>query len=152
MEQSQSAATAPQVGPVVHRVKEHTGYFEDLVRWPQGRPFELRKNDRGYKRGDVIHLVEWDPDANDGAGAETGRWCKCLIRWTSDDYQRPPLLPADLILLGVDPLQAELTISLAYGARKAAELGAASALRAAAAQVRASHASSCCCEVCEVAS
>ncbi len=108
MEQSQSAATAPQVGPVVHRVKEHTGYFEDLIRIPRSRPYELRENDRGYKTGDGLRVVEWDSTANDGAGAETGRSALLRIAWTSDDWGRCTLWPVALgqsvILLGVELL------------------------------------------------
>ena len=44
--------------------------FHDLKCWPEYfqavksgiKPFELRKDDRGYAVGDVLHLREFDPD------------------------------------------------------------------------------------------
>jgi hypothetical protein len=44
--------------------------IHELKTWPQfmgpiidgGKPFELRKDDRGFEPGDVLHLREWNPE------------------------------------------------------------------------------------------
>lgn len=41
-----------------HELKLWTVFFEDTYR----KPFELRRNDRGFKVGDRLHLREWDPE------------------------------------------------------------------------------------------
>lgn len=58
----------------------------DLKSWPEffgpilsgAKTFELRKNDRGYKVGDLLRLREYEPvigewDNRHGAGTYTGR-------------------------------------------------------------------------------
>jgi len=89
------------VGHVVHRVKEHPRYFEDLIRFPRPRPWELRDNNRDFKTGDGLRVVEWDPSTE----KETGRWALCRISWTSEEHARVHLMPQGLILLGVEVLQ-----------------------------------------------
>jgi hypothetical protein len=37
------------------------------------KPFELRKNDRDYKVGDVLHLQVWEPRTNSYTGREAYR-------------------------------------------------------------------------------
>lgn len=99
----QQASATPQVGHVVHRVKEHRHNFQQLIQFPRPRPWEIRRKDRDYKRGDALHVVEWDTDQQ----KETGRQAFCIISWTSDEW---PLassavgMPSDLILLGVEVL------------------------------------------------
>jgi len=96
-------ATPPLVGHVVHRVKEHPRYFEDLIRFPRPRAWELRDNNRDFKTGDGLRVVEWDPATE----KETGRWALCRISWTSEEHGRVHLMPQGLILLGVEVLQLE---------------------------------------------
>jgi len=50
-----------------HELKLWTVFFEDTYR----KPFELRRNDRGFKVGDRLHLREWDREMR----AYTGREC-----------------------------------------------------------------------------
>ena len=50
-----------------HELKCWPQYFENLY----VKPFEVRKNDRGYQLGDSLHLREWDP----GTKEYTGREC-----------------------------------------------------------------------------
>lgn len=46
--------------------------FFEVVMYGE-KTFEVRKNDRGFQRGDTLLLREWDPDANYGSGRYTGR-------------------------------------------------------------------------------
>lgn len=57
----------------------------DLKTWPSAfvavrdglKPWELRKNDRGYQVGDLLRLREWCPDLEDYSGAVELR----LVTW-----------------------------------------------------------------------
>jgi hypothetical protein len=42
-----------------HTIKAHPKFFEAL--WDGRKRFELRKNDRNYLEGDILHIQEWDP-------------------------------------------------------------------------------------------
>ena len=52
----------------------------ELKSWPESfrqilnhrKKFEVRKNDRGYHAGDVLHLKEWEPFTGKYTGAELG--------------------------------------------------------------------------------
>jgi hypothetical protein len=57
------------------------GVTHDLKCWPApfraissgAKTFEFRKNDRGYQRGDLLHLREWRPDTEQYVGSELVR-------------------------------------------------------------------------------
>lgn len=52
----------------IHTLKIMTEYFDALVHY--GKSFEVRKNDRNFKVGDLLRLREWDDHAHDYTGAE----------------------------------------------------------------------------------
>lgn len=56
---------------VVHELKTHPCFFVDLV--TNSKPFEIRKDDRGFKVGHKLRLREWDPNTEDYTGREVGR-------------------------------------------------------------------------------
>jgi len=60
-------------GARVHRVKSWPRFFEAIR--SGARTHELRKNDRSYEVGDILHLEEYDPDS----GAYSGRTCYAEI-------------------------------------------------------------------------
>lgn len=47
-----------------HSLKCHPAYFAQL--WNGEKNFELRKNDRDFKVGDIVTLKEWDPEKDPG--------------------------------------------------------------------------------------
>jgi hypothetical protein len=51
--------------PATHELKTWPEYFEAVARGE--KTFEVRKNDRGFTKGDLLILRKWLPDA-DGAG------------------------------------------------------------------------------------
>lgn len=54
--------------PVVHELKTIDPHYEDIV---EGlKTFEMRRDDRAYAAGDVLHLRQYDPklDAYSGYG------------------------------------------------------------------------------------
>ena len=64
----------------VHNVKILPEYFEGVINGT--KPFEFRKNDRGYKPGDCVCLSECIIDEDDGFKREiyTGRDCFVVIK------------------------------------------------------------------------
>lgn len=64
--------------PKEHAIKISATFFRDAA---SGRKnFELRKNDRGYKVGDIIRLEEYY------LGVYTGRFCRKVITYMLEDY------------------------------------------------------------------
>lgn len=73
----------------VHVLKILPTFFEAIERGD--KRFEIRKNhDRGFQRGDVVHLQEYDPQKGLTSAAHyTGRELLCRITYVSD-YDQPP--------------------------------------------------------------
>lgn len=65
-------------GQEVHRIRLGTLFFEDVC--SNIKSFELRKNDRGYKVGDILEMMEF----NDGRN--TGRMVRKLVTYILEDY------------------------------------------------------------------
>lgn len=55
----------------VHDVRSWPEFFEPVRR--EQKTFELRKNDRGYREGDILLLREWEPKENHYTGRELRR-------------------------------------------------------------------------------
>jgi hypothetical protein len=69
----------------VHELKCWPDYFRAIV---EGRkPFEIRKNDRDFRVGDELHLLEWYPNTRVYSRLEC--WAKVTAMWTDV----PGLLP-----------------------------------------------------------
>jgi hypothetical protein len=49
-------------------VKTINPYFSDM--WNGDKPFEIRFNDRGYQKGDVLFSREYDPENKTYSGRE----------------------------------------------------------------------------------
>ncbi|WP_441235685.1 ASCH/PUA domain-containing protein [Bradyrhizobium sp. 930_D9_N1_4] len=56
---------------VRHYLKTWPEFFAALVECE--KTFELRKNDRQFQRGDVLHLQEFDPETKAYSGREITR-------------------------------------------------------------------------------
>jgi len=54
-----------------HDLKCWPGCFADIMAYD--KTFEVRKNDRDFKVGDILILREWDPSRKDYTGAVTRR-------------------------------------------------------------------------------
>jgi hypothetical protein len=58
---------------IVHKLKCWPTYFSEAI--AKRKPFEIRKDDRGFLYGDTLHLREWSPTD----GRYTGRECKFKV-------------------------------------------------------------------------
>lgn len=79
----------------LHELKCWPEYFQPVVRVE--KPFEVRKNDRDYKVGDILYMREFVPQT----GMYTGQHCLRRITYVLDGYDA--LLPG-YVVLGVQPL------------------------------------------------
>jgi len=56
-----------------HELKIHPAYFNAIV--DGDKNFEIRKDDKGFQKGDNIELREWNPDLkNEYTPEEIGRY------------------------------------------------------------------------------
>ncbi len=68
----------PETGQKVHQIRLAKPYFDDVANGI--KTFELRKNDRGYKKGDILEMMEFTD------GKNTGRMVKVLVTYILEDY------------------------------------------------------------------
>ena len=59
-----------------HELKILSEYFEEVIH--NRKRFEIRKNDRDFKTGDILFLKEWD-------GKYTGRVCSVRVEFMLKD-------------------------------------------------------------------
>jgi len=79
--------------------------IHDLKTWPEPfnlalgglKPFEMRKDDRGFEVGHDLQLREWDPYARAYTGRELTRRITCIVRSAG-----PVALPRGFVVLGVE--------------------------------------------------
>ena len=71
----------------VHHLKTRVLYFQDIVNGFKN--FEIRYNDRDYKVGDELILMEWDDQNTLEPGHYTGREVQRRIAYMTDFQQRP---------------------------------------------------------------
>lgn len=89
-------ATKPETTGTVHKVKILPEFIDEVTTGK--KPFELRKNDRGYKKGDILELCEWD-------GKEfTGYKRRTLITYVLENYTG---LEDGYCILGISVLSRE---------------------------------------------
>ncbi len=94
-----------------HVLKVEQPYFDALV--DGTKPFEVRRNDRAYQRGDTLRLREWGPvpctrpycrDTH-GIGF-TGRDCRRLITYLySGDPRWPAAIGQGFVVLGLGEVE-----------------------------------------------
>jgi len=52
----------------IHELKTWPPHFS--ATWGGPKTFELRRDDRGYETGDILHLREWSPETESYSGRE----------------------------------------------------------------------------------
>lgn len=82
MEQEEKMQSLPsdtqETGQKVHQIRLAKPYFDDVANGI--KTFELRKNDRGYKKGDILEMMEF------ADGKNTGCMVKVLVTYILEDY------------------------------------------------------------------
>ena len=65
-------------GQKVHHIKLGATFFEEVASGE--KTFELRKNDRGYKKGDILEMMEFKD------GKNTGRTVRVLVTYILEEF------------------------------------------------------------------
>ena len=82
MEQEEKMQNLPsdtqETGQKVHQIRLAKSYFDDVANGI--KTFELRKNDRGYKKGDILEMMKF------ADGKNTGRMVRVLVTYILEDY------------------------------------------------------------------
>ncbi len=83
-----------------HELKIWPRYFDDVVSGV--KRYEVRINDRDYKIGDRLVLLEWDPRSR----LPTGRSCEAGIVHVSAGVDMPQALciPLNVCVMGIELL------------------------------------------------
>lgn len=87
----------------IHKLKLITDYYDDSASGI--KTFEIRKNDRDYKVGDILELREWIWSCFEGKGTYTGNVHWKIITHILDDEQ---YLAKDFVCLSVAPIAAPM--------------------------------------------
>lgn len=62
---------------MIHELKTWKGFYDDVF---MGRKsFEVRKNDRGFEKGDTLILKEWDNLKNEYTGRQLARTATYIL-------------------------------------------------------------------------
>lgn len=109
MQEAEKAAETPQDEPReeqqeepaekkerVHYIRLAAMYYDDVATGK--KPFELRKNDRDYKTGDILEMNEFLD------GRNTGRVIRCRVTYMLEEYTG---LTDGYCILGIKVLQAQ---------------------------------------------
>jgi hypothetical protein len=67
----------------IHRLKSWPDYFRAVVRGI--KPFELRRDDRNFKVGDILIQQEWDPRTETYTGSEVEQSVTYILRPGPDE-------------------------------------------------------------------
>ncbi len=81
-----------------HHLKIWSRFFDDIASGK--KQYEIRVDDRGYHVGDTLLLKEFDPDK----GTYSGRWIEVLVKHITGGNERPHLIPADIVVMGIERL------------------------------------------------
>jgi hypothetical protein len=92
-------------GIMVHELKTWPEFFNDIVNG--NKPFEVRKDDRGYRAGDILRLREFDPCKEEYSGREAYRRITYRVPKDPAGSPVPPvdgLLQPGVAVLGIERL------------------------------------------------
>jgi len=94
---------------ITHILKCHPLYFKDICRGL--KTFEIRKNDRDFKEGDLLTLREYDPTIN----YFSGNVLKCRILYVLHDFEaiKKGYVVLSIFVIKYEPLQNEIPLILA---------------------------------------
>lgn len=82
--------------PIIHELKTWNPYFTEI--WNGYKFFEIRKNDRHFKRWDNLILKEYDPIKDEYSGKEI----KVCIQYIIDD---PKFVKEGFVVMSIKVLE-----------------------------------------------
>jgi len=88
--------------PSVHVLKCWPEYFAKI--WDGEKPFEIRKNDRDYRVGDILDIREWLPQIENF----TGRGLRKIVSYMTDFQQQPGFVVMGLKDIDMSPTTVDL--------------------------------------------
>lgn len=80
-----------------HDLKTWPAFFADVL--SGHKTFEVRRNDRDYRAGDLLRLREWSPDTQAYTGRETVR----RVTYTLDSSRHEGVAPGHVVM-GIAPV------------------------------------------------
>ena len=83
-----------------HNIKCWPGPFQAME--AGDKTFEYRLNDRDYEVGDILNIMEWNPEANEGQGNFTNRELKRIVTYMLRGGKFG--LPKRYVVMAVRPL------------------------------------------------
>lgn len=90
---------APRRDEKIHELKIWPTFFEQVL--AGSKPFEIRKNDRGFEIGDTLKLCEWDPDKKEHTGRFCFRRVTCITDGKAIDAKDEGVLKEGYVVLGL---------------------------------------------------
>ncbi len=63
--------------PTIHELKTWSEYFNEI--FLGHKQFEVRKNDRNFKKGDMLILNEWSPETQQFTGRKMARTVNYIL-------------------------------------------------------------------------
>ena len=84
---------------IIHKLKLNSDYYSDSASGV--KTFEVRKNDRNFKVGDILELREWIWSALDGKGTYTGDVHWKIITYILEDEK---FLEEGYVCIAVAPI------------------------------------------------
>lgn len=100
--------------PKVHELKAWPKFYIEMM--AEHKKFELRKNDRGYKVGDILWIREWDPDVMQYTGNALHAVIKYILYGDSPDMRDlnvknlERILPPDFCIMSFEIMHKEYHI------------------------------------------
>ena len=76
----------------IHELKTIRPYYQFVNEGK--KTFEIRKNDRNFQFGDILHLREYNPDME----TYTGNECLVKVGWILRDY---PAMADDHVIMNI---------------------------------------------------
>jgi hypothetical protein len=70
-------------GILLHELKTWPQYFQAVA--DGKKPFEIRRNDRDFQVGDLLHLREWYPQEQKYSGRELWKRIDYITDWAQQE-------------------------------------------------------------------
>lgn len=99
MDNTEDSHHQPAAGDRTHDLKTWPPFFADVLAGT--KTFEVRRNDRDYRAGDLLRLREWDPDTQAYSGRETTR----RVTYAMDSSRHEGVAPGHVVM-GLAPVPA----------------------------------------------